>query len=145
MLFNDLLAKENIDPRGVLVLRHTPRPEDRQLKKVLPWLAAEHPKIFNAYQQTQGPTVETDMLKAKYVASFIGLEKRKGSAEHSAVFIGLYKVSGHWPLTYEQFWKIREFHELKKFGMQGFVKGDRPSLLWFDLTLTDSARSGTVS
>ena len=137
MLFNDLLVKEKIDQRGVLLLRHTPRKEEPQLRKVLPWLAAEHPKIFNAYQQTQSATVEADMLKAKYVASFIGLEKRRGSAEHAAVFIGLYKVGDHRPLTYKQFWEKSEFQELKKFGMRGFIEGERPSLLWFDLTLTD--------
>ena len=139
MLFNDLLAKENIDPSGVLVLRHTPRPEDGRLRKVLPWLAADHPDIFNAYQQTQTKKVEDQMLKAKHVASFIGLEKRKGSTEDAAVFIGLYKVGENRPrpLTFEQFWEIPAYQEMKKFGMKGFVKGDRTSVLWFDLTITD--------
>ncbi len=136
MLFNDLLAKEKIDPRGVLALRHTPRPEERQLRKVLPWLAAEYPKIFNAYQQTQSPTVERDMLKAKYVASFIGLEKPKGSSGYPAVFVGLYKVGDRRPLTFQQFWEKQEYQELKNLGMRGFVE-DRPTLLWFDLALTD--------
>lgn len=135
MLFNDLLAKENIDPAGVLVLRHTPW--ERGLRKVLPWLAAEHPDIFNAYQQTQDVKVEAEMLRANHVASFIGLEKRKKSTEHAAAFVGLYKVGDHRPLTYEQFWEVPAFQEMKKFGMRGFVEGDRPSLLWFDLTLTD--------
>jgi hypothetical protein len=51
LLFNDLLAEGNIDPGGVLALRHTP--SERQLRKVLPWLAERHPHIFNAYQSTQ--------------------------------------------------------------------------------------------
>jgi hypothetical protein len=134
MLFNDLLTKENIDPASVLVMRHTPW--ERQLRKVLPWFAAEHPEIFNAYQSTQDVKVETEMLRAKYVASFIGLEKRRGSAEQVAVFVGLYKVGDHRPLTYDQFWEIPAFQELKKFGMRGF-EGDRPSVLWFDLTTND--------
>jgi hypothetical protein len=86
MLFNDLLDEQNIDPASVLVLRHTPRPEDGQLRKVLPWLAEEHPDVFNAFQSTQTKNVEVAMLQAKYVASFIGLEKRKNSAEPAAVF-----------------------------------------------------------
>jgi hypothetical protein len=77
------------------------------------------------------------MLRAKYVASFIGLEKRKGSTEQAAVFVGLYKVGNHRPMTYGQFWEVPAFQEMKKFGMRGFVEGDRPSLLWFDLTITD--------
>jgi len=44
---------------------------------VLPWLAAEKPEVFNAYQQTQGEKVEKAMLGAKYVASFIGHEPGK--------------------------------------------------------------------
>lgn len=135
MLFNDLLAEQKIDPAGVLVLRHTPW--ERGLKKVILWLAAEHPDIFNAYQQTQNEAVEAEMLRAKYVASFIGLEKRKGNAEHTAVFIGLYKVGDHRPLTYTQFWRVPAYQEMKKFGMRGFVEGSRPSVLWFDLTITD--------
>jgi hypothetical protein len=135
MLFNDLLAKENIDLGGVLVLRHTPW--ERELRKVLPWLAGENPDIFNAYQSTQDVKVEADFLKAQYVASFIGLEKQKGSAEDTAVFVGLYKVGNHWPLTSEDFWKIPAFQEMKKFGKRDFVEGDRPSCLWFDLEITD--------
>ena len=75
MLFNDLLTEQHIDPANVLVLRHTPRvPEDGKLRKVLPWLAADYPDVFNAYQSWQDEKVEAEMLRAKYVASFIGLE-----------------------------------------------------------------------
>jgi hypothetical protein len=135
MLFNDLLAEENIDPDGALVLRHTPW--EQKLRKVLPWLASDHPDIFNTYQSTQDTKVEAEMLRAKHVASFIGLEKRKGSAEHAAVFVGMYKVGDHRPLTYQEFWQIPAFQRLKQLGMSGFVEGDRPSILWFDLAITD--------
>jgi hypothetical protein len=89
MLFNDLLTKHNIDLNGVLVFRHTPW--EREFRKVLPWLAIEKPHFFNAYQQTQDKKVEAAMLKARYVASFIGSDKRKGG-EDIGVFVGLYKV-----------------------------------------------------
>jgi hypothetical protein len=135
MLFNDLLARENVTPDGVLVLRH--RPEERELRKVLPWLAAEHHDIFNAYQQTQTPQVERAFLKARYVASFIGLEKGKGSAEYTAVFVGLYKVGDHRPLTYREYWEIPANNELKRHGAKGFVEGDSSSILWFDLKITE--------
>ncbi len=64
MEFNDLLIKERINPRGVLVLRH--RPREPKFRKVFPWLAAERPDLYNAYQQTQGPKVEKAMQKADY-------------------------------------------------------------------------------
>ena len=41
MLLNDLLIRKGIDPEQVLVMRH--RPHERQLNKVLPWLAADRP------------------------------------------------------------------------------------------------------
>lgn len=84
--FKDLLAKHQIDPQGVLMLRHTPTAA--RLRTVFPWLAEKYPEAFNAYQQTQAEIVENRMKKAQYVASFIG---------HSpgyAMFIGLYRRRG---------------------------------------------------
>jgi hypothetical protein len=46
MTLNDLLTAEGIDSQRVLVMRH--RPWERGLNKVLPWLAAEKPDLFNA-------------------------------------------------------------------------------------------------
>ena len=96
--FNDLLGKEGSDPKTVLVLRH--RPRERELRKVLPWLAAERPDTYNAYQQQQSPSVETAMVKADDVASFIGHEAGK------ALFIALYH-RGQWhPLTHDDYWRV---------------------------------------
>lgn len=132
MLFNDLLIKQHIDSADVLVLRHTPRRDvDGNLRKVLPWLAADHPDIFNAYQSTQSAKVEAEMLRSKYVASFIGLEKRK------AVFVGLYKVGKHRTMEFRDFWRVPAYQKLKENGMRGFVKGTRPSVEWFDLKITN--------
>jgi hypothetical protein len=76
------------------------------------------------------------MLKAEYVASFIGLKKRKDGTEHAAVFVGLYKVGNHHRLTSKQFWEKAAYQELKsRYGLRGFG-GDRPYLLWFDLEIT---------
>jgi hypothetical protein len=139
MLFNDLLIEQDIDPADVLVLRHTPRvPEDGSLRKILPRLAADYPDVFNAYQSTQPVKVEAEMLRSKYVASFIGLEKRKGTTEQTAVFVGLYKVGEHRPITQEEFWNVPAHQQLKEYGMQRDVEAHpRPSVLWFDLTITD--------
>src|SRR5262245_55494332 len=93
---NDLLAKDGIDPKTVLVLRHCPT--EREFRKVLPWLAAERSDTYNAYQQAQNPTVENAMQRAAYVASLIGHEAGR------ALFIGLYR-RGLWrPLTFDQYW-----------------------------------------
>jgi hypothetical protein len=111
---NDLLGKHAIDPEKVLVLRH--RPPERELRKVLPWLAAEKHDLFNAYEQTQTEKVEKAMTGCAYVASFIGHQPGR------AVFIGLYSIRGSKPLTFEQFWQVPASIELKKFGMKGLTE-----------------------
>jgi hypothetical protein len=133
MNLNDLLLKEDIDPRQVLVFRH--RPHESKLNKVLPWLAAERPEVFNAYQQTQGKKLEKVMGAMEgvgYVASFIGHEPGK------ALFIGLYSIGTSKPLSQKQYWQVPAYIEMKAFGMKGFSNEDpRITVRWFDLKLTD--------
>ena len=133
MNLNDLLREKDIDPQLVLVLRH--RPNEPELNKVLPWLAAEEPDVFNAYQQTQGERVERAiqaMTGIGYIASFIGREPGK------ALFVGLYSIGESRPLSREEFWQVPEYVKLKTFGMRGFAdERASASVLWFDLVLTD--------
>jgi hypothetical protein len=130
MNLKDLLLGENIDPQHVLVLRH--RPLEPELNKVLPWLAAERPDVFNACQQSQTKQVEGEMTRAAYVAAFIGHEPGK------ALFVGLYSVEGWKPITPKEYWQIPANVELRSFGHEGFTEeSSRSSILWFDLALTD--------
>jgi len=132
MNLNDLLINKGIDPQRVLVLRH--RPHEPGLNKVFPWLAAEKPDVFNAYQQTQSEKLEKvmeSMIGSGYVASFIRDEAAK------AIFIGLYSVIDAKPLTLDEYWQIPAHQELKALGMKGFDGVSRKSILWFDLALTD--------
>lgn len=67
-----------------------------------------------------------------YVASFIGREPGK------ALFVGLHSIEASKPMTYEEFWQVPAYIEMKDFGMKGWdTKESRPFGLWFDLTLTD--------
>jgi len=132
MNLNDLLLKQKINPEEVLVMRH--RPTEPALNKVLPWLAAERPDLYNAYQQTQGEKVETAMTRAAYIASFIGHEPGK------ALFIGLYSINGSTPLTYEEYWQVPAYGEMRAFGMRGYSQEEanaRASILWFNLVPTE--------
>jgi len=134
MNLNDLFPGKRIDPRQVLVLRH--RPHESELNKVLPWLAAEKPDLFNAYQQTQSKKLEKAMKAmtgAGYVASFIGHEPGK------ALFVGLYSIGASKPLSRKEYWQVPAYIELReRFGMRGFAEEEsRTSVLWFDLTVTD--------
>lgn len=134
MEFNDLLVLQGYDPERVRVLRH--RPQEPELRRVLPWLAAERPELFNAYQQTHAPRVEAALKKAVgrgYVASFIGDEPGR------ALFVGLYGVTGSRPITSrKEFWEIPAYRRLRDFGMWGWRDDeDRSHVLWFDLELVD--------
>lgn len=131
MELNDLLRKQGIDPERVLVLRH--RPSEPKLNRALPWLAADRPEMFNAYQQTQGEKVERAMLGSSFVASFIGHRPGK------ALFVGLYSIGKSKPLTREEFWRVPAYIEMRnKFSMKGFTEDvNRPHILWFDLKLKE--------
>ena len=131
MNLNSLLAEAEIDPKQapVLVLRH--RPSEPQFNKVMPWLVAEKPSVFNAYQQFQGEKVEKAMQTAKYVASFLGREPGR------ALFVGLYEVKGWKPITLDDCRQLEEVKELMSLGMTGFDDDkSRPNFLWFDLERT---------
>lgn len=123
MDFKDLLSKQNLDPGRVIVMRHVP--QERKLRGVLPWLAEMKPDVFNAYQQCQNETVARSMMKAEFVASFIGLQPKR------AVFAGLYRRGSSWPVTDEQYWAIGAASELKKFGARPIPDGE--AFVWFDL------------
>jgi hypothetical protein len=71
----------------------------------------------------------------KYIASFIGQESGK------ALFVGLYSIGQSRPMTYDQYWRVPAYIELKKFNMEGFTGKKRSSLLWFDLVLTEFCAS----
>lgn len=130
MTFNDLLKESGIDAQTVMVLRH--RPTELQLRKVLPWLAAERPSIFNAYQQGQGIRVEKAMQAAKHVAAFIGREAGK------ATFVGLYRLAGWKSMTVDAMKKLPRVAELYTFGMKPSLEDmQRESALWFDLQPLD--------
>ena len=130
MNLNNLLLTKDIKPEQVLVFRH--RPTEPELNKVLPWLAAEKPDVFNAYQQTQKEKVEKAMLSASYVASFIGHEPGK------ALFVGLYSIGVSKSLSQDEFWQVPAYAEMKAFGMKGLFEDEgRSTVLWFDLLPTD--------
>lgn len=124
LTLNDMLIKSEIEPSQTIVFRHSPR--ERDLQRIFPTLAAEEIETFNAYQQTQGRNVENALKRAKHVVSCIGIEPGL------ALFIGLYKVNGSTPLTYDEYWAVPAYQRMKAFGMIGMMP-DQQSVLWFDL------------
>jgi hypothetical protein len=97
---------------------------------VLPWLAAERPQVFNAYQREQNPDAEKALMKAEIAASFIAQDDER------ALFVGVYRRKGWHPITNEQYWAIPENAEMKPFGLGGIK--DRETALWFDLEPMDT-------
>lgn len=128
---NDLLTKAGLDPMGIMVMRH--RPTEKDLREVLPWLAAERPDVYNAFQSNHGETVETSLSRATHLVSFIGHEPRH------AVFVGIYTVDGAKRTSASEFWKIPHNDTLRSLGTRG-PKDGRDSL-WFDLGQSDHLQS----
>jgi len=128
MDLNLLLSDKGIDSSKlrVRVVRH--RPHEPELKKVLPWLAAEKPSIFNMYQQLQLPLEEKQLVKADYLVSFIGLKPAE------ALFVGFYKVKGNREVTYSECSNFPDNVELQKLGMRWHSRRNR---LLFNLVLTN--------
>src|SRR4051812_18549246 len=106
MDLNDLLHEVSIDTRTTLVVRH--RPKERELRRVLKWLAVTQPGVYNAYQQTQPTKVENQLSKASHVASFVA--HRAGRA----LFVGLFENRGH-KLT-------KRADQLRKAGVRELAK-----------------------
>lgn len=131
MQLNDLLREKGIGLSDTLVLRHRPKSEEPELRRRLPWLATAHPDLFYAYQRQQFPRAEKAFTRAKYLASFIGVDAGK------ALFAGLYAVKSWKPITYDEFWEIPENRKLHdEYGMIG-LQDKHASTLWFDLALDD--------
>jgi hypothetical protein len=125
--FKDFLVKFGFDPSKVMVMRHCPT--ELALRRVLPWLAAEQPAVYNAYQSIQNPDAERALKKAEFVASLI--------AEDSvALFVGIYRRGGFRTITDSEFWAIPEIAKLRPYGING-ISPKRDSALWFDLDLID--------
>ena len=133
MELNYLLSARGIDTtkKKVLVMRHTP--QEPELRKALPWLAAERPDIFNAYQQTQRPRVENMLKDADYLVSCIGYRGKPTEA----LFIGVYKVGGYKLRSRDELLNNSAEQRLQELGGKDFV-GNISDILWFDLKIDDS-------
>ncbi len=126
-----------MDPKSVIVFRH--RPKEPELRRVLPWLAAERPEIFNGYQQTQGDIRVEKVLESLvgrgHVASFIGMRPGR------ALFVGLYSITSSTPLSPLDFSRKSQNLELEKFGAKNWftedMERDRRTVGWFDLRLVE--------
>ncbi len=130
MKLAELLRGRDIDLGMVLAMRH--RPQVPRFRRILPLLAAEHPELYNAYQQTQKPREEKMLLRAGYLASFIGHEPGK------ALFVGLYRNGKSTALSLDEYWKRNPSKELSKLGSRGWHADDgRDYITCFELELTD--------
>jgi hypothetical protein len=63
--------------------------------------------------RTQGEQLEKVMTGGGYIASFIGHKPGR------ALFIGLYKIGGHRPITKAEFWLVPEYIKLRPLGFIG--------------------------
>lgn len=137
MNLNAMLSGKGIDPATVIVFRHCP--PEKTVRKILPWLAAERPELFNAYQQTHGDVRVESALRTLvgrgHVAAFIGIDPGR------AVFAGLYAVSSSQPIAMQAMRQNSVDRSLRALGATDWFTEERarerPVVHWFDLVLTD--------
>jgi hypothetical protein len=128
-----LLELEGIDPKRTVIMRHTP--EEPNLRKSFPWLAEEHPDLYNMYQRGHGPRAEATLKRADYLASFIGLPPR------NALFVGMYRVEGYEPINRPEYADQAEVRRLIELGMRPWDDANRDirsERLQFDLRHVES-------
>lgn len=78
--FSNLLKEEtDIPASDCRLFLHAP--EDRQLRRYLPYLAREGRELFDSYQATHNPAVRASLVRHHYVASFTALPKEWRSSE----------------------------------------------------------------
>lgn len=126
--FNSLLKLIDIDPAETLIVRHVPI--EKSLKRVLPWLVAERPDLWLAYQSIQWESLEKAMTRGRHIASFVGQESA------SATFAGLHRI-GRWEtLDHAGYRAFPGNAELEALGMSGRTP-DMPHCLAFELELLE--------
>src|SRR4029077_14514372 len=103
--FNALLVLAKIDPAEVLLVRHAPR--EKALRRIFPWIAAERPDLFLAWQQVQWEPLQTAMTRAKYVAALVGQDPSR------ATFAGISQITGWRTLDYDGYRNFPGYPELE--------------------------------
>lgn len=109
--FNNLIELAGYNPSQTLVVRHVPR--EKKLKRALPWIVAERPDLWLAWQCIQWESLEKAMQRGKYIASFVGLESA------SATLAGFYEIGKSQTLDYNGYQNFPGNSELERLGMSG--------------------------
>lgn len=86
MELRDILLAAGLTLSDVAVLLHVS--DKPRLRRALPYLADEEPKLFDAVQNQHGPNVEATLKTRRFVASFVNIR----SDEYA--FAGIFAVTG---------------------------------------------------
>lgn len=117
-------TRSSISSASTLVIRHTH--PSLKLRRALPFLAAEQPETFNAYQQIHSPRVEKQLSKAKHLVSLIGDQAGRG------LYVGIYEIQGSRQTTYAERLQIPAFKQLTTYAHM-----HEEDCLWFNLQRTE--------
>lgn len=109
--FRSLLELAGFGPGECLIVRHSPI--EKKLKRVLPWLVAERPELFLAYQRIQWAGLEKAMTRARHIASFVSQDTG------TATYAGFYRIGNWHELDYEGYCNFPGNRELEALGMSG--------------------------
>lgn len=126
LTLNTLLSDAGLPFDDVIVARHTPK--EPPLRRVIKSIVVQRPDLFQVYQSVQGEKLESAMMRAAYMASFLD------NGPGSAIFAGLYWIGQSRRITQAEFNAIPENQELLALGMDN--KWSRDPLA-FEMRLDD--------
>lgn len=130
LTLNELLFRSGIDPATVVVFRH--RPYEPSLNRILEWMVAERPDLFDCYQSTHARRTEAALERASYVAAFIRHKPK------TALFAGLYEKRSTGWVSVETCLTRPCHRELMDLGMSGFKATEGREVVGiFDLERTE--------
>lgn len=132
--FNALLDHAGVSPSDVTLLFHTTTLPI--LRRMLPWLAAERPDLFDAYQSVHSLTAERTLANRPLVAAFVPIDR------DDMAFVALYRILAMQDRPTSEIYSDARFAELERdYGAtdtspaQNMVRAARQ--LVFEMVATD--------
>ena len=102
--FNTLLKAEGIEPGDVSVILHSTNLQP--LRRMLPWIVAERPDLFEAYQSVHSLPAEAALKRRPFAASFVPVSGKRYA------FAGMFSVDDVRELPMAEIYGDFRFEEL---------------------------------
>jgi len=105
LTLTNILTLTGRDPRDISVILH--RATQPRLREMLPWMVANRPDLFDAYQSVHSDRASATLTSRRFAASFVPL------GDDQLVFAGMYEITAHSVMPTPEIYADPRFHELE--------------------------------